>query len=105
MITIKAVDRKGEQHTFATSPTGTLMEALRDHNLDVEAICGGCCSCSTCHVYVDPKWTAKLTPPTADEKDLLEGSTFNRPNESRLSCQVPLSDALNGIEVTVAPAD
>ncbi|TAL03749.1 MAG: 2Fe-2S iron-sulfur cluster binding domain-containing protein [Rhodospirillaceae bacterium] len=104
MVAINVIDRKGQKRVIKAAG-GSLMEALRDNDLDVEAICGGCCSCCTCHVFIAPTWAAKLPPCTADEKDLLEGSSFNRPGESRLSCQIRMSDALDGLEVTVAPPD
>ena len=104
MVTINVTDRTGQKYTLQAS-RGSLMEVLRDNDMGVEAICGGCCSCATCHVFIGPKWAAKLPPRSSDEKDLLVASTSYRPDESRLSCQIHLSDALDGLEVTVASGD
>jgi 2Fe-2S ferredoxin len=81
------------------------MEPLRDVADGVEALCGGMCSCSTCHVFVDPAWAGKLAAPKDDEMELLEGSECYRPGESRLACQVRVSAALEGLVVTIAPAE
>jgi len=70
----------------------------------VTAICGGMCSCATCHVYVDEAWASKLPAPMSDETDMLKDLVSYRPN-SRLSCQVQLSAALAGLRVTIAPED
>lgn len=83
----------------------TLMEAIRDAGFDeLLALCGGCLSCATCHVYVDETPGIDLPPQGEDEDDLLSESTHRRPH-SRLSCQIPLSDAWDGLSVTIAPAD
>ncbi|MEE4289890.1 MAG: 2Fe-2S iron-sulfur cluster-binding protein [Erythrobacter sp.] len=82
----------------------TVMEAIRDNGFDeLLALCGGCCSCATCHVYVDADG-ADLPAMSEDEDDLLESSDHRREN-SRLSCQVPLTAELSGMKVTIAPED
>jgi 2Fe-2S ferredoxin len=79
------------------------MEAIRDHGVDeLLALCGGCCSCATCHVYVDRDFVAALPPMSSDEDDLLDSSDV-RDDRSRLSCQIVLNDALDGLRVTIAP--
>jgi 2Fe-2S ferredoxin len=85
-------------------PVGTvLMEAIRDAGIDeLLALCGGCCSCATCHVYVDPAFAGALPPMSVDEGELLDG-TGHRTEASRLSCQVPMTAALEGVRVKVAP--
>lgn len=83
----------------------TVMEAIRDNGFDeLLALCGGCCSCATCHVHVDPAFFDGLPPMSADEDDLLESSD-HRVATSRLSCQIPFTDALDGLKVTIAPED
>jgi len=95
--------REGEEHSVDAKANGTLMEAIRDHGIgEVLAICGGCCSCATCHVYVDPAFAALLSAMGEDEKYLLEDSGHCTPR-SRLSCQIRITDALEGLKVTVAP--
>ena len=70
----------------------------------IQAICGGCASCGTCHVYVAEDWLDRLAPIQPDEETILAFSDWRRPN-SRLSCQIKVSDELDGLAVTVAPED
>jgi 2Fe-2S ferredoxin len=81
------------------------MQIIRNAGVDeLLALCGGCCSCATCHVYIDPEQAELLPLVSADEKDLLESSDNIKPN-SRLSCQIKFTEALNGLRVTIAPED
>jgi 2Fe-2S ferredoxin len=84
------------------APAGvTLMETARQHAVrGIVAQCGGACACATCHVYVAPQWMAKLPPPEDMEEGMLESAWEPRPN-SRLGCQIHLTAALEGLEVTV----
>lgn len=102
MGTVYAIDREGSEHTLAARSGITLMEILRDAGLPVEAICGGQCICSTCHVYVDPDWMARLKPRASGEQVMVEDSGHYQDN-SRLACQIDYSDALDGIRLTLAP--
>lgn len=105
MIQIKIMDRAGQAHVLDVEPQGSLMEVIRDAGLaDVFALCGGCCSCATCHVYADKGFEGALPAMSGDENDLLDSSE-HRQATSRLSCQIPLSEALNGMTVTIAPED
>ena len=103
-IRLNVVDRNGEVHDVDTSTGGSLMETLREYEWGVAAICGGMCSCATCHVYIAPEWAAKLPDRQSDESDLLAELQF-RQETSRLSCQVRLNDALNGLSVKLAPEE
>ncbi|MHB1207415.1 MAG: 2Fe-2S iron-sulfur cluster-binding protein [Rhodospirillaceae bacterium] len=105
MAVINVTDRSGRKHVVQGAPGATVMEILRDANLDVEAICGGCCSCATCHVLIDDAWTAKLAPQSEDEKELVEHTGAYKPANSRLSCQIKFTDALDGLSLTVAAED
>ncbi len=99
------VNRAGEESTVEAEAGLTVMEAIRDNGFDeLLALCGGCCSCATCHVHVDPAFADKLPPMSEDENDLLDSSD-HRNATSRLSCQLPLTDSLDGIRVTIAPED
>ncbi len=105
MPEIFVTDRKGAEFPVDATNGFTLMEAIRDEGkFDLAAICGGMLSCSTCHVYVDPAWAAKLPAIGRDERELLEESAHYEPN-SRLSCQIEMKSELTGLRVTVAPED
>ena len=79
-----------------------LMEAAVANNVpDVIGECGGCLSCATCHVYVDPAWAAKTGRPGEMENDMLEITTAERKETSRLSCQIVASEELDGIVLRV----
>jgi 2Fe-2S ferredoxin len=102
MPVLKVIDRDGREHELKALPGGVLMEALRDMDDGVTAICGGMCSCATCHVYVDPEWLEKLPPAMSDETDMIKDLSVHQAN-SRLSCQIQLTEALSGLRVTIAP--
>lgn len=105
MPKLTVVDRSGAEKTVEASAGLTVMEAIRDNGFDeLLALCGGCCSCATCHVHVDPAWADKLVPMSEDENDLLDSSD-HRCETSRLSCQIEFSDALDGLKVAIAPED
>jgi 2Fe-2S ferredoxin len=78
------------------------MEAIRDANLPLRAECGGSCSCATCHVYVDAEWRDKLPPREDLESDLVD-LAFEAKEASRLSCQISLVEAYDGLRLTLAP--
>lgn len=104
MPKVRVIDRDGVERELDAPNGATLMEPLRDMDDGVAAICGGMCSCATCHVYVDEEWVSKIPPPMSDETDMLGDLTTRKPN-SRLSCQVQLNDSLSGIKVSVAPEE
>ena len=105
MPKLTVVNRAGEESTVEVAEGLTVMEAIRDNGFDeLLALCGGCCSCATCHVHVDPAFTDKLPPMSEDEDDLLDSSD-HRTETSRLSCQVPFTAELDGLKVTIAEED
>jgi len=99
---IYVVDREGVQHELEAGEGNSVMEIIRDAGLPVEAICGGQCVCTTCHVYVDDEWKDKLDAKQDMERVLVEDSGSYQEN-SRLSCQIDYSNAINGLKVTLAP--
>ncbi len=99
------VTREGEEREIDGAAGLSVMEVIRDAGIDeLLALCGGCCSCATCHVHVDPAFADALPPMSEDEDDLLDSSD-QRDETSRLSCQVPFGDALDGLKVTIAAED
>ncbi len=81
------------------------METLRDHGLPVEAVCGGCCSCATCHVYLDTKWIDLIGPRGKEEHDLVSLSDHFDKSKSRLSCQIRMDERLQGLLAVLAPEE
>ncbi|UUR09016.1 2Fe-2S iron-sulfur cluster-binding protein [Sphingomonas glaciei] len=102
---INVTTRDGHARAIEGQGGRSLMENLRAGGIEeVLALCGGCCSCGTCHVLVGEEWLAALPALKEDEDDLLAMSDERRPN-SRLSCQIRFEAELDGIKVTVAPED
>ena len=105
MSHIIVTTREGNEIVLDAKPGLSVMEILRDGGVDeVLALCGGCCSCATCHVYVDAADSERTGVASPDEADLLDSSE-HRNAQSRLSCQIAFTDALDGLRVTVAPED
>lgn len=104
MTSITIVSRDGSKTTLEVSDGENLMDVAKGVTEDVEAMCGGCCSCATCHVYLDPAFIDRIPPPATAELELLDFSDHRKPT-SRLSCQVYLNSALEGLTATVAPED
>lgn len=97
--------REGDTRELEVGAGLTLMEAIRNAGFDeLLALCGGACSCATCHVHLDPAF-ADLVPPMSEDEDDLLDTSGHRDTRSRLSCQIPLTDALSGIRVTIAEED
>jgi 2Fe-2S ferredoxin len=105
MPRIEITTREGKLVT-ADAPIGMkVMEIIRAAGVDeLAAMCGGFCSCATCHVLVDPAFLDRLPPLGSDENDLLDGAP-HRAGNSRLSCQIPMTEALDGMKLSVAPED
>jgi 2Fe-2S ferredoxin len=105
MAELTITGRDGTRRTVQGRNGWTVMEIIRDAGFDeLLALCGGCCSCATCHVLVAEEWAGKLKPVSADEDDLLDSSSHRGPG-SRLSCQIDFRPDLDGLEVTIAPED
>lgn len=97
--------REGEEREIMGEAGLSVMEVIRDAGIDeLLALCGGCCSCATCHVHVDPDFAATLPKMSVDEDDLLDSSATRDAN-SRLSCQIAFTEALDGLKVTIAEED
>lgn len=102
MTQIKVVQRDGSESEITADDSLSLMEALRDAGYDeLLALCGGCCSCATCHVHIDDASLAQLGEMSDDENDLLDSSD-HRDGRSRLSCQIAVSALPAGAIVTIA---
>ena len=102
MSKIFVTDREENTYELKAETGLTLMEIIRDAGLDIEAACGGCCACATCHVYIDNSWFPILPSLEDDEESMLD-QTFNLTNTSRLGCQIEYKDKYDGINLTLAP--
>ena len=100
---IVVTDQAGETHELEGLEGWRVMEIIRDWGLNIKAECGGGMSCATCHVYIDPDWLDLVGTPGDEEEDMLDRVGDVRPN-SRLSCQILMSDALDGLKLTLAPS-
>jgi ferredoxin, 2Fe-2S len=103
MARMIVVDRDGKEHEIEAKPGLKVMEILRELDYGVAAICGGLCSCATCHVFVDSNWAGRLPKPQSDELELLKELPDYQEATSRLSCQVDFTEGLSGIKVAIAP--
>ena len=99
---INVIDREGNEHALTAEPGATLMEVVRDEVQGVEAVCGGCCACATCHVWVEAQYVGERS---STEIELLSISEHFDPNRSRLSCQITLRDTHQDATVIVAPEE
>ena len=95
-------DREGNSHKLKADAGSTIMEIIRDAGLKIEAACGGCCACATCHVYVSEIWLKKLKTMDEEENSMLD-QAFYVNSSSRLSCQLEFDEKIDGIELTLAP--
>lgn len=102
MAKITYVEFNGTRHVVDVAPGLTVMEGARDNGIPgIEADCGGACACSTCHVYVDADWVEKLPQKDAMEEDMLDFAWQPDPLRSRLTCQIKVTEALDGLVVTM----
>jgi len=100
MAKITYIEHNGTEHVVDVPNGLTVMEGARDNNIPgIEADCGGACACSTCHVYVHPDWVSKLPQIDPMEEDMLEFAYQPDETRSRLTCQLKVSDALDGLVV------
>lgn len=99
---IHVTDQDGNQHDLEGIEGWRVMEIIKDYGLPIKAECGGCAACATCHVYVADEWLDKLHPMRDDEQDLLDTAPDVTDN-SRLSCQILMSEELDGLRLTLAP--
>lgn len=100
---IYVTDLDGKEHALDAVEGWRVMEIIRDHGLPIKAECGGACACATCHVYVEEDWMDKVTPMNEEEEYMLDDA-FDLEDNSRLSCQIIMSEELDGLKLTIAPA-
>ncbi len=99
MVKITLIESNGTEHVVDAAPGASVMETAVKHMVPgIEADCGGACACATCHVYVDEAWVEKVGKPEEMEESMLDFAYEPKEN-SRLSCQIQLSEALEGLIV------
>ena len=99
MPKITYIEHNGKSHTIEVANGLTVMEGAIQNNIPgIDADCGGSCACATCHVYVDEKWFKKLNKKDSAEEDMLDVA-FEPKKFSRLSCQITVSEELDGLVV------
>ncbi len=101
-LKIYVTDLEGKNHEVPALEGWRVMEIIRDYGLPIKAECGGACSCATCHVHIDEEWIDKLYPPSEEEEDMLD-MAYDVDDRSRLSCQIIMTDELNGLKLKLAP--
>jgi len=99
--TVHVLDPRCGERTLEAAGQQTLMELLRDRGMSVMALCGGGMSCGTCHVHLPQPWADRIAAASEEEAAILEGCEDYQPGLSRLSCQVRLEPALDGVQLTV----
>lgn len=99
---IFVTDTQGKEHELEGLEGWRVMEIIKDYGLPLKAECGGACCCATCHVYVHEDWIDKLHEMRDEEEDMLDEAIDVKDN-SRLSCQILMSEELDGLKVTIAP--
>jgi 2Fe-2S ferredoxin len=97
------IDQNGVEHIIEGRTDCKVMETLREFAFGVPAICGGLCSCATCHVYIDSSWMARLPAKSPSEQDMLTDLSHYHPPASRLSCQLVFTPTLHGLKLTIPP--
>ena len=101
-LKIYVTDQDGKEHELDALEGWRVMEIIKDHGLPLKAECGGACCCATCHVYVNEDWVNKLHEMGEEEEDMLD-EAIDVEDNSRLSCQILMSEELDGLKVTIAP--
>lgn len=100
---IYVTDLDGREHALEGVEGWRVMEIIRDYGLPIKAECGGACACATCHVYVDDAWIDRIPGMREEEEDMLD-EAFEVEDNSRLSCQIIMSEELDGLKLRLAPS-
>ena len=103
MVLIHVIDSEGEEHEVEGQIGLSLMESLRDLDNGTLALCGGMCSCATCHCFIEEPWASSLSERQDDELELLEDLDSFKKDQSRLSCQIEFTEDMDGMRVQIAP--
>lgn len=101
-MNLYVTDREGREHIVPAALDWPVMECIKAAGLSIPAECGGCCLCATCHIYVDPGWLACLPRIEQEESNTLLEAIEAR-EDSRLSCQIRMTAALDGLRLRLAP--
>jgi 2Fe-2S ferredoxin len=105
MVKLVVTDKDGRDVEVDARAGLSIMENIRQLPRSVEAICGGLCSCATCHVFIDPESMPRLPPRRHEERLMLSSSPAFDPARSRLSCQIKVTAELEGLRIAIAPGE
>jgi 2Fe-2S ferredoxin len=105
MVKLVVTDKDGRDVEVDARAGLSIMENIRPLPRSVDAICGGLCSCATCHIFIDAEWLRRLPPRRYEERLMLASSPAFDPARSRLSCQIKVTAELEGLRLTVAPGE
>ena len=98
---VQVTDLEGKTKEIEGTIGWTLMEVIRDGGVAIKAECGGACACATCHVYVSDEWMEQTGERTEEEEDMID-LALDVKDGSRLACQIELTEALDGLKVSLA---
>lgn len=105
MTRIVFVQPDGREQAVAVRPGQSVMQAALDAMVPgITADCGGACTCATCHGYVDEAWVERVPPPSADEADMIDAGCLDAQPNSRLTCQIKVTEDLEGLVIRLPPA-
>ena len=102
MLRITFISQRGERTTVEAAPGQTVLEVAHAHEIGLPGTCGASKICATCHVKIAADYRSKLPPPTEDEEDTLD-LAFGVTEDSRLGCQITLTEAMDGMDILLAP--
>jgi ferredoxin, 2Fe-2S len=105
MVKLVVTDRIGRVVEVNARPGQSIMENIRDLAASVDAICGGMCACATCHIFIADDCADRVPARSYEELQMLRDSAYFDPDRSRLSCQIQVTEGMDGIALTVAPEE
>jgi ferredoxin, 2Fe-2S len=105
MVKLVVTNRTGKVVEVDARPGRSIMENIRDLEASVDAICGGMCACATCHIFIADGCADRIPPRSYEEQQMLRDSPYFDPDRSRLSCQIQVTEAMDGVAFTVAPEE
>ena len=105
MPTVRFIEHDGTEHVVEAAAAASVMQAATSNLVPgIVADCGGAGNCATCHGYVDEAWIARVPTPSADELDMIDAGCLHSQPNSRLTCQIVVTEALDGLTILLPPS-